>query len=588
MQRWVLEQPSLAGRPAVLHADERGVKRVRFASGAAQQRGIRAGQTLAAASALEPSLARRQLQVPAEAAALHSLGERLLSLAPGFQTDAPEGLWLDASASALSGDEARWGERVLACCREAALVARCVVGSERFTTRALARWRRDALAVVPERGGSAFPTLPLAALESGWLGADAVTPLRALGLSTLGELAGLPTGALVARFGALGLATARLCRGEDDSRFAADALPEIFEESSALDWPAEALEPVLFALKSAIDRLCARLQGRRQAAVRLTVTLGLERGAPLTVPLVLARPSSEARLLVELIRHRLLDATVREPITSLTVRVDEAGRDAGRQLELGGAPVGEAALEVVLSRLQSALGEEALFLAEPVAHHRPEAGWAPRRFSPPDAGVGPPSPFSAPPSQPSFQSGEGETLPLAAEVAPDWPETVAAEEAPRLRLVDAEAVVVETSADSEAPPGVTSSDEAALEAAARALVLAEGALPSPPRWPKRRAKVALRPEVLSSTAFARPPRLLETPLRLQVEQAADGRLVSVRVAGRQRAVRALWGPERLCGDWWAPQPFARDYYRVDLDGVGPLWVFRDGRDGAFYAQGVFD
>lgn len=531
IQRRVNEQPSLAGRPVVLHADDRGVQRVRFASGSALKRGLRPGQTVAAASALEPTVVRQPFALAEEAAALHSLGEALLPLAPGFQVDAPEGLWLDASATKLSGGEARWADRVLAACRAAGFKARCVVGSERFTTQALARWRSDSLAVVPARGGGELPALPLVALEDGWLGPSAAAPFRALGLSTLGELAGLPAGALVARFGTMGLTAARLCRGEDDSRFVADALPEAFEESVQLDWPAEALEPVLFALKTAVDRICARLQGRQKAAVRLAVTVGLERGEPLVVPLILARPSAQSKLLVELIRHRLTDLTVREPITRLAVRVDEVGDDPGRQLALGDAPVGEAELEVVLSRLQSALGEDALFSAEPVARHRPEDGWAPRRFQPTNA----PSPRANPLSP--WGAGEGEG----------------------------------------------SRDEAA-----KALVLTDGPPPKPPRWPKRKAKAEALPELHLPTVFTRPPRLFKTPAHLVVELSTEGKLTAMNVAGRRRAVQSLWGPERLTGGWWTADVFSRDYYRVDLDGVGQLWVFRDGRDGEFYAQGIFD
>ncbi|MEW6431717.1 MAG: DNA polymerase Y family protein [Myxococcota bacterium] len=528
MQRRVNEQPSLSGRPVLLHADDRGVQRVRFASGSALKRGVRPGQTVAAASAIEPSVVRLPFEPAREAAALHSLGEALLPFAPGFQVNAPEGLWLDASATKLSGGEARWADRVLAACREAGFKARCVVGSERFTTQALARWRGDSLAVVPARGGAEFPGVPLVALEDGWLGPGAAAPFRALGLSTLGELAGLPSGALVARFGSMGLMAARLCRGEDDSRFVADPLPEVFEESVQLDWPAEALEPVLFALKTAVDRICARLQGRQQAAVRLTVTVGPERGEPLAVPLILARPSAQSKLLVELIRHRLTDLTVREPITRLAVRVDEAGDDPGRQLALGDAPAGEAELEVVLSRLQSALGEDALFSAEPLARHRPEEGWAPKRFQPTEA--------------PSPPSGERGSQP----------------------------------------------DDAELDAAAQSLVLTGGPPPKPARWPKRKAKTEAAPELHLPTVFTRPPRLFKTPAHLVVELSTEGKLTAMNVAGRRRAVQALWGPERLTGGWWTQDVFSRDYYRVDLDGVGQLWVFRDGRDGEFYAQGIFD
>ncbi|MFT3707346.1 MAG: DNA polymerase Y family protein [Archangium sp.] len=511
VQRRVLEQPSLSGRPVLLHADERGTQRVRFASGAALRRGVRPGMSVASASALEPSVVRLRFEPEHERAALMTLGETLLLLAPGFQLDAPEGLWLDASAAHLCGGEAGWSQRVLAMLKNVGLRGRCVVGSERFTTQALARWNNDSATVVPPQGGPALARLPLVSLEEGWLGADQTASYRALGLSTLGELASLPPQALTGRFGTLGLQAARLCRGEDDSRFLPDELPEVMEESVQLDWPAEALEPVLFALKTLVDRLCGRLQGRQKAAVRLTATVGLESGDPLRVPLVLARASSESRLLVELIRHRLTDLTVQQPITTLHLRVDEASADHGRQLVLGDAPAGEVALEVVMSRLQSALGEDSLFSAEPVATHRPEHGW---QQGPPLAVHG-----SAPHPDPlPARAGRGGTA----------------------------------------------------------------------KWPKRKAKVEQKGTLSLPTLAQRPPRLFREPSPLTIELSTTGAIEHVLLAGRRRKVEQLIGPERLVGSWWSPEPFTRDYYRLQLEGVGQLWVFRDGKDGAFYAQGVFD
>lgn len=615
VQRRVLEQPSLAGRPLLLHVDEKGSQRVRFASGAALKRGVRPGMTVASAMALEPGVVRLPFELPAEAKALASLGEMLLPLAPGFQVDAPEGLWLDASAAHLCGGEARWAERVVGACRHLGLRGVGVVGAERFSTRALARWGRESLLVVPERGGPALARLPLLALEEGWLGAVAAAPFRALGLSTLGELAGLPPGALVGRFGALGHQAARLCRGEDDSAFVPDALPEVLEETAQLDWPAEQLEPVLFALKMLVDRLCGRLQGRQQAAVRLLVTVALDGGAPLPVPLVLARPSAQARLLLELIRHRLTDLTVTHPIAALHVRVEETSADPGRQLALGDAPVGEAELEVVLSRLQSALGAETLFSAAPAATHRPEAAWAKARFAPPaaeSAWVG----FSVAPEAPRAEAARATVRAPGAEAEEEavlWgaPPEASAEGQEDSALWARHRAKRDVRGEDEAgtaswtrPPegSEASAEEVAAEAEG---VLAHESSPVPPerprardpwaglpprpaRWPKRKAKVEQAPPVLSSTQATRPPRLFREPTRLVSELSVDGALLSVVVAGRRRRVESLTGPERLVGAWWCPEPFARDYYRLQVEGVGQLWVFRDGGDGAFYAQGLFD
>ncbi len=103
---------------------------------------------------------------------------------------------------------------------------------------------------------------------------------------------------------------------------------------------------------------------------------------------------------------------------------------------------------------------------------------------------------------------------------------------------------------------------------------------------------------------ARPTRLLAAPAPV-VAEGEGGRLTALRVDGRARPVLALDGPERLRGEWWAPQgapraergvaagadlagPFDRDYYRVRLEGLGECWIFRDGGDGRLYLHGFFD
>jgi protein ImuB len=84
----------------------------------------------------------------------------------------------------------------------------------------------------------------------------------------------------------------------------------------------------------------------------------------------------------------------------------------------------------------------------------------------------------------------------------------------------------------------------------------------------------------------RPTRLLSVPQPV-VAEGEGGRLTALRVDGRERAVLALSGPERLRGEWWLA-PFDRDYYRVRLQDLGDCWVYRDGRDGRLYLHGFFD
>ncbi|MCI0572334.1 MAG: DNA polymerase Y family protein [Myxococcaceae bacterium] len=495
VQRRVLEAPALAGQPFVLVEEVRGQRRVAFASTAALKAGVRPGSTLTAASALVAGLSHFPHAFAAEAAALLSLGEALLVLAPAFQLDAPEGLWLDASAAGLCGGEETWAARVVEACAAQGWRARVVVADEAFTARALARFGVRRAEVVPSgEGGRALAPLPLSALEGAETGR--LEALRALGLATLGEVAALPATAVVARGGAEALRAHRMARGEEPSRFVPTPLPEVLEEVLSLDWPAESLEPVLFGLKTLVDRLCARLSGRRRAAVRLTLAFRLEPSGEAQVALSLARPTAQAKLLLDLARHRLEGLTLERPVVGLRARMDEDCADPGQQLVLGDGPAGDAALEVVLSRLATTLGEEALFAAGVEGVHRPEAAVRPRAFRPPARPEG-----------------------LLAELG-----------------------------------GETAEKTREVEAA-----LAE-----------------------------RPARLLPQPAPLEVALGVGGELAGARVEGRWRRASGLAGPERLGGEWWRGGGFSRDYYRVHLEGLGLAWVYRDGRDGRFYLQGLFD
>ncbi|RPH65838.1 MAG: DNA polymerase Y family protein [Myxococcaceae bacterium] len=424
VQRRVLDEPGLAGQPLALVHEAKGALRVTFASGTAQREGIRAGMTLTAARALLPALRDGLYDAVAEAQALSSLAEGFLRFTPAFMLSAPDGLWLDASAASLFGGEAGLVEKVEAQARAAGYRARVVLASEPFTARALARFGAATRACVAPGGSErALAALPVQALEDA---PEVVASLRALGLSTLGELSALQPTQVISRLGAQGLRAQRLVRGQDESRLLPAVLPEVVEEVRTLEAPAESLEPLLFALKTALDRLSARLRGRQRAAVRLTLTLVLEPTGPYPVPLALARPTTDPKLLLDLVRHRLESVRLDGPVATLVVTVDESCEDRGQQGVLGDAPAGDAALEAVLARLATALGPEALGSPVLADDHRPEAAHAPGPFRPPrrepgmfaEARRAPP----APPPPPPAPGGRLRTCAGAqgVQAQPDW------------------------------------------------------------------------------------------------------------------------------------------------------------------------
>jgi protein ImuB len=63
---------------------------------------------------------------------------------------------------------------------------------------------------------------------------------------------------------------------------------------------------------------------------------------------------------------------------------------------------------------------------------------------------------------------------------------------------------------------------------------------------------------------------------------------ALEIEGHWVDVRGAQGPERLCGEWWRPGAFDRDYWQLSLmDGRNP-WIFCDRPTQSWWLHGWFD
>jgi len=88
---------------------------------------------------------------------------------------------------------------------------------------------------------------------------------------------------------------------------------------------------------------------------------------------------------------------------------------------------------------------------------------------------------------------------------------------------------------------------------------------------------------------AAPPaaRLLESPEPITITTDKRGMPLLMFWRGRRIALIRAHGPERLSGDWWQAEPFAREYWRCESDELGQdLLLYRDG--GGWRLQGWYD
>jgi protein ImuB len=393
VRRGVLRQER-GQRPVAVVAEGRVV----CCDGAASAAGVRPGAAIAEALAACGRLLAVPQDPAAERTALRALAEVMLSLAPAVEIAPPDVLLLDASAARLHHRQARdertgsacasgglpgeeeLARRALRAAEDMGYTARAVVADGRGPARALARHAERPIAAVP-LGGAARALAPLP-LEALGLAPDVAARLSGLGIRDAGALARLPAGTLAHRFGAAGVLAARLARGEDDSPLAAFVPETLPEEGLELEAPAEAADPLLFALKRLADRVSARLSGRGLGATRLRVVLKLDPRGEERIVAPLSSPTAAAKRWLLPLQEHLFSLRLPGAVTGVRLAAIEVAPLAAEQLAIGDRPEALAALEGVLARLAVRLGERAMFAAESVDRHRPEQAYRSVPFRP--------------------------------------------------------------------------------------------------------------------------------------------------------------------------------------------------------------
>jgi hypothetical protein len=154
-----------------------------------------------------------------------------------------------------------------------------------------------------------------------------------------------------------------------------------------LSSPADTMEPVLFLLRPAIDRLSSALaaEGRAAATVAITLTLDDRRSAlpagaaahTVTRQIHLPRPVARAAPLVEHCRALLDTWTLTAPVCGLAVAIAStvsAASEQGDLLALGWHD--PAAADAAFARLRAELGARAVVRPALRDEHRPEKSGA--------------------------------------------------------------------------------------------------------------------------------------------------------------------------------------------------------------------
>ncbi|MFN8571558.1 MAG: hypothetical protein U0132_05825 [Gemmatimonadaceae bacterium] len=396
--------------------------------------------------------------------------------------------------------------------------------------------------------------------------------LLALGIRTAGPLAALSAEDVERRWGAVGLAAWRLARGEDERRPVLTRVEAARTVTAELSPSVSVMEPALFLVRAALDRLVRELiaDGRAAAVVAITLTLDDAQGAmpshgrahTITREVRLPRPLARVVPLLERCRALLEKWELTAPICAVTVAVTASAPLNGEQGELlDPAWRDPAAADAAFARLRAALGPQAIVRPVVRDEHRPEraSGWDDVMV---DAGTA----VSVAPAM-RHPAPTHVVKPAPSVLHPTDVGTADIGRLHQRRDIPAHA---SASSPGRRPPIAFPSREI------------------PGRSSRTLGRAAVPPSASVfelSAAF----RHLETPELVDVECTGE-RPRALWWRGRHVRVRYAIGPERLAGDWWK-DPYARDYWRCEQeDPLAHLLVFRERRtpNDQWYVQGWYD
>jgi len=457
--------------------------------------------------------------------------------------------------------EVRLGRDILSAVEKAGLPARIGLAASKLAARVAANLP-DSPSVVPDGEEAEFlAPLPLERLAPE---IEIAEILERWGIRSIGELARLPEGEVASRLGELGRELHATARGIDPRPLAPRVPPLVLTEGMDLEWPLATLEPFLFLGHAALERLVARLEAQALACTRLEIVLKLDPDGCDARAIRLPAPTRDAKTLLTLVRLELEAHPPGAPVAgfAFTAEPDQPRR---AQLALfGPAALSPDRLATTIARLAALLGADRVGSPQAVDGHRPER-FALARYAPP-----PPPDLAHPP-----KAGRG--LLAVRVLRPPLP-------------LD---VIVEESGDRAIQP---SSDREIPNPQSPVTKLSSLRLLSLKTAPDA------TPAISGSVKVSSGPWSMEEGWWLDgsgrgASSLPEGRRLAPREPKRSEGIRfAVEALRPSCEPLAQPDPeqakatvpAARDYWDVELSDGGLYRIYRDRKDGAWFADGIYD
>jgi protein ImuB len=366
----------------VVDAEDRN-QRILAADERAAAAGVRVGMTLGAALAAAPTIDPVPRDAARELAVMQSLAAVAAAFTPRVAIEPPDGLLLEIKPSInLFGGLRPLCRRLRDAClaNPVFALAGCAphftLAPTAFAALAAARAGARCFITNPAVLPARLKPLPLDVLR--WP-EEQNARLAAMGVHTLGELMRLPRAGFARRFGPAQLQDLDRLLGRRADPRRRITRRERYRGRLDLDHEVREHEQILRALAPLLAELESFLRARQRGITGLSCRFHHYRAQPTTCTLRLARPEADAARLASLLRERLANLVLPEPVRrcelvggALTERAI-ASRALWSPGEHGAAPAGE--MPALVEHLRARLGTAAVYGLACVSGHRPEKAW---------------------------------------------------------------------------------------------------------------------------------------------------------------------------------------------------------------------
>ncbi|HMC65836.1 MAG TPA: DNA polymerase Y family protein [Gemmataceae bacterium] len=376
LQRLQHEQPELRDKPVVL-SDSSAARRpqIILCSERATRLGIRPGLPIAEAVAIAPDLCIREEDAEKDRRLLERLAERIGRYSPlvGLEDGpSPQSLLADITGCApLFHGEDRLMEKAAGELRENGWTVRIAITDTVGASWALAHYAKTPCLMPPSETGKFLRPLPIAALR---LPDESLHLLSELGIDHIGQLLALPRTEIPARFGA------EVLRRLDQ---ALGRLPEVvlpcrtMPEPQAFycfEYATDRFDVLKSVLKQLAEQIHAVLLTRQWGARQIECCLYYETAPPSKLEVSLVRPCNSLQHLTGLLRTRLEQAQLVEPVCAVGLRVMTAEPLLDHQTDFLGLDQAQAfqELSALIDRLSNRLGRNAVTRPALIPDPQPE------------------------------------------------------------------------------------------------------------------------------------------------------------------------------------------------------------------------